>query len=256
MSILVAIASVTVAVTVGLLFYSVAQLSVAPGEVKIESSPPRVELTLPLFVSNRGPFPITDFSLSSRVQDEQGELLAEGATGPLDIPPGTQRREISHGLTIDLAKVKKEVLENLLLRDQKLWVDVQTSLAIQPFFKFSASPRIPLEWGAPVANLRYGNPQFAPHNRTHILLSIPLFFENNSPFLELDVSIMGEILNAEGVKAGVLNPKSIKVPARGRVSEDLQGSLRNEAITEKTLTLKLTFKTQFGEVAKEVLISA
>ncbi|MEM2613590.1 MAG: hypothetical protein QXO15_05095 [Nitrososphaerota archaeon] len=376
-SILAAMTTIVAAVMLGLLFYNVAQLSIAPGEVRFETSPSKVEIVVPFSISNQGQFPITSLYISSRVYDEYGEILAENTTGPLEIPPGTLRREVSHRLSIDLTKVKEEVLKDLLFKDQKLQVTAQISFSMQPFFKFLLLPEIPLEWGAPLANFSIGTPQllpynstdlkmkvpvyfknqnkfidihipisiavlnlttseeigsgfilikashvsefkgtaevflkldkiplptimfndaqlkfkvvfkgrmdffeakldrqitynwsapiknlslgelrFQPKNITHSTIIIPLSFEDSSPFLELSGVIKGEVLDDRGIKLGYINPQSITITPGSRFSKELQGSVSNEAVSKKSLTIRLIFSTQFGDFVKEVVVSA
>ena len=152
-------------------------------------------------------------------------------------------------------KLDKIPLPTIMFNDAQLKFKVVFKGRMD-FFEAKLDRQITYNWSAPIKNLSLGELRFQPKNITHSTIIIPLSFEDSSPFLELSGVIKGEVLDDRGIKLGYINPQSITITPGSRFSKELQGSVSNEAVSKKSLTIRLIFSTQFGDFVKEVVVSA
>ncbi|MFQ6011548.1 MAG: hypothetical protein ACE5KG_05195, partial [Nitrososphaerales archaeon] len=102
----------------------------------------------------------------------------------------------THRFTIDLANLSPESLDSLLYEDGTLGLDLDVSTGIAPFLETKLSAEGTMPWGAPLGNLRFGDTAVSNHNSTHVLVAVPLSFENRSPFVNIDGKVSATVFNA------------------------------------------------------------
>ncbi len=201
-NILVALSIVTAVVFLGWMAINLGQITLTPGDIRTEVTGSEANLVIPVKLTNGGQYAIRGLILDTSVKDSRGTLLLSGATGPLDIEPKSMDFAVTHKLNLNLASLKKEVVEDLVFKDQVLQIAIKAGLAMDPFFKLSASVQAPFEWGAPVSGLAIGEPKVAPHNQTHILAEVPVSFKNNSPYLPITADIAARVVDDRNVQQG------------------------------------------------------
>lgn len=207
---------------VGALVWNLAQaaFSLSIGQISTSVFGLTAIIEVPVTVSNPGPFTLTGIAVSVTVSDRSGVQLLEGSAGPLDVKPGStvQAKVI---LSFDVGKIPRETLERLMGSSEELLVQASLQGAAPPFLKLTGRLKSTLHWGAPVRNLQVGKPDFAPYNATHILVSVPVSFENDSPYISISGTGVMRVLDAKDreVGRGVLN---VDAPIKSR----FQGALK------------------------------
>lgn len=189
--------SLVAAVITGTVLYTVASTltNLERGEPSFEVAGSMIDLTIPITLVNEGFFAISSLSITTRTAAPDGSSLGEGTTGPISLAPG-ESTSILHKFTIDLSNMSPQTLNSLLYEDGTLALNLDVSTAIAPFIKTNLSAEGTLPWGAPLGNLRFGDSVFSNHNSTHVLVSVPLSFENRSPFVDIDAKVRATVFNA------------------------------------------------------------
>ena len=201
-NVLIALATIISFAVLGSLLLSVAQLKVSVGDVTVEAVDATVKVQIPATVVNGGYYSVSDVNLETTVKDQAGALLAKGSTGPVTIPAYASR-ELTHVLILDVKSLKEEELKRLLFNDQTLQVEAKASAELRPFIAVSATALTPFEWGAPMKDFKVGKATFKPYNKTHDLVSIPVSFRNNSPYVSVEAEVEAGLLDLQGRLKGV-----------------------------------------------------
>lgn len=87
--------------------------------------------------------------------------------------------------------------------------------------EFKLSRKVDVEWGAPLFNFTLSKPEFIKANSTHISMGSSIYFENHSPYLDIDTPLLISIYNKTSGK--VLSSETLKVvaPRASSYKEDI-----------------------------------
>ena len=243
---------VAVALTVTLL-YTAALISsnMMFGEPSFEVAGSKVDLEIPITLTNKGMFAISSFGLTIKTAALDGSSLGEGTSGPVSIAAG-QSTTILHKINIDFANLSPQTLNQMLTEDGSLSFGVDVSANIAPFIETDLSSAGTMPWGAPMKDLALGEPSVEGQvNQTHVTLSIPIGFRNNSPFLDFTGLVQIDLFDASG---GFVGSGSIPLNVQPNTNFDdmirVTVSIASISLTPFTAVLKI--QTTIGEVQKEI----
>jgi hypothetical protein len=137
-------------------------------------------LSFPISIVNTGFYNLAQFNISTLVLSANGSTLANGSTF---IPIVVHERtvNVTHDITLNLTDL---LLANsdMLFDDSELNAKVTVSMRAAEAIPILASSNISIPWGAPLYNLRIGNPEYSTYNATHSRVLVPLSFENHAFF--------------------------------------------------------------------------
>jgi hypothetical protein len=139
---------------------------------------------LPVTVSSRGPLPLSDIALQGYLTGVNNTPLLATSVGPMEIPVGSTTT-VNVNVTFDFSHLSDEMVQNLATANQ--------NLSLVATFRFSTSPLSSYEldsagvynWGAPLSNLRLGDPMLIALAPLAYNVSIPVYFQNNSTFFHV-----------------------------------------------------------------------
>lgn len=134
----------------------------------------------PIIVSNKGFYDIGLFNISTMVSDVNGSAIANAFSSIPVIATGSEVT-IKHNTTIDLSGFLQNHTQ-FLFEDAQLNVDETVSMQIAEMIPVQAKGNFTVPWGAPLYNLRIGNPTFEMYNMTHARVMVPVSFENHAVF--------------------------------------------------------------------------
>ncbi|MEK0326036.1 MAG: hypothetical protein QQN63_10070, partial [Nitrosopumilus sp.] len=222
------------------------------GELSFEFADNKADLSAPLTVVNEGFLDISSFSLNAKATLSDGSTLGETTIGPITIASG-QSISLTPTFTIDFSSLSPQALNSLLYEDGTIDLIGDVSISIASLIGLDASFKQPLPWGAPLGNLRFGDSVVTNHNSTHVLVSVPLSFENGSPYFDIDGIISATIFNATSntlVGSGQLN---VIAPSGTSFSSEIQTFLRLDSNTraslafqDKTLEFRVDLAIEFA----------
>jgi len=173
--------------------YSAFQLGVGFGEPSMSSLDGTFVASLPLNITNRGFYDISDLNITTLVKDSEGASISNSSTFVQLIPRGSNA-SLRHNITVSLSQLTTENLSYLLFNDSNFNVDISLKLNYAKAVPFRISTNFTMPWGAPLSNLTLGNIAVTPYNTTHVMIVIPVSFENHS-FFELNGTMRLEIVD-------------------------------------------------------------
>lgn len=161
-----------------------------------------VRIDIPLSLSNPGPMPISDVSLMLSVKDGSDTTILSGSGGPFTVSAG-RTEHLTFPLTLPLSDTSRPILSRLLTSSENLTVTATLLAYVPPLAKLTGRAFTDFPWGALVDNLQISTPSVAIYNSSHLLVTVPMSFENHSPFIDVDTVLEAEIINATtGLSAG------------------------------------------------------
>lgn len=175
-------------------------------------------LTIPVTVMSRGPLGLSNITVTVQLSDVNGTPLMQGAGGPMSAPA---RSTILFPVTMCLSGgLPSSVVQALMTTDQDLTLTSNARAVVPPLAIVTASITGNYSWGAPLENLRVGTPELSSYSDGYAILSVPVSFNNHSPFFNIsgmsNVSLSNSTNNDVG--SGVLD---INAPYETNYSGDL-----------------------------------
>jgi hypothetical protein len=173
--------------------YSVMNLGVNLGEVQMRPSIKGITFSLPFSIDNNGYYEIADLNLTTQVTDPNETLIDLTETFVQSIPRGTTVNS-THTMPIDLDSILSLDYLSLLFEDSEFNVEIFVGLNFARAVPVQLSTNATIPWGAPLANLSFGNSSVSPLNSTHAEVSMPFSFENHA-ILDLTGTLKLELYN-------------------------------------------------------------
>jgi hypothetical protein len=136
--------------------------------------------SLPITIANRGLYNIGHFNVTSTITDRDGVEITRGSTF---IPVIRKSEEIAtlHNMTLDIDRLLDRD-HSFLFNDTELMIHEAVGLTLAEVIPVQASASFTMPWGAPLYNLKLGEPAYSPVNLTHFLVTVPISFENRAFF--------------------------------------------------------------------------
>lgn len=226
--------------SISLLALSATQMKITLGTPKAEVTETAAKITIPIQISNQGFLAIKSLTLQTIILDTNSEKLAEGETGPLDIPTKSEV-EVPVSITLDFKAIKPETLRRLAFNDESFTIEIRGGLSLDPLLSLALSARTMLPWGAPISNLKVGEPTFTPRNVTHILVSVPVSFMNKSPYLAVSGQIVAKLYDEAGISQGT-GVLKVDAPKGNQYQRSLELLMRLPQDAQKLLFADKTLK--------------
>ena len=189
-----------------------------------------VKIDIPLSISNPGPLPISDVSLMLSVKDVSDTTIVSGSGGPFRVLAG-QTEHLAFPLILPLSDTPRAILSRLMTSSENLTVTATLQAYVAPLAKLTGRVSTDFPWGAPVDDLHISAPSVAIYNSSHLLVTVPVSFENHSPFVDVDTVLEAETINATGHSAGV-GSLDIQATRNSAFSQDLSLYLRTPSMSE------------------------
>lgn len=239
--------------SISLLALSATQMKITPGTPKAEVTETSAKITIPIQISNQGFLTIKSLTLQTTILDKNSEKLAEGKTGPLDVPTKSDV-EVPVSVTLDFKAITPEALRRLAFNDESFTIDIRGGLSLDPLLSLALSARTVLQWGAPLYDFKVGEPTFTPRNVTHILVSVPITFTNKSPYFAVSGRIVAKLYDEADISQGtgllkVDAPKGSQYQRSLELLMRLPQDLQKLLFTDETLRYRVELQMFMGETA-------
>jgi hypothetical protein len=139
------------------------------------------------------------FSLRTRIRDKNGHTITRGTT---NIPIIKKGEEVTatHNMTIDINDLLQRD-ENYLFNDTEMRIYETGSIGIANIIPVQASTNFTMPWGAPLYNFALGASQYLSFNYTHVMVVVPISFENHA-FFDVAGTVKIEMCNSTDVLVG------------------------------------------------------
>jgi len=172
--------------------YSATFIRLNFGELTTDITEEAFTIIMPIILDNDGYYNIAHFNITTLITDNQNNHISQATTYIPNIPPQNQAT-VNHNISISLNQIIAN--EEYLFNDTNFTLHgiVQLKYANLIPFTFSGNNTIP--WGAPLYNFTTDIPQYTPYNATHVTATVPISFQNHSPYFNLAGTIRIEIYN-------------------------------------------------------------
>lgn len=200
-----------------------------------------VSVSMPVsFTNNNSYVSINGVSTVKVVSDQSGAQVGSGST-EVSAPPGSSF-ETNMQFPLELPANS----ENLLFNDTTLSYTAQVS-----FFEssgtmlFDVSQPVSIDWRAPLSNLTLGAPQFEAYNSTHVMILVPVSFQNTNDYVDISTTLDAGIFNATSGALLGTGKLSVNVPPDSSFSSNFvtyipldKLSMNSLLFNDSTLNLK------------------
>lgn len=235
-----------------LLIWSAIQIpAISIGQPIQQTSNGSLSYDLPVTVTSRSPLGLSELTANGSAGDGQSNTFLRGTAGPVSIAAGSNTT-VHIYIILNLSGIPPEVIKSLATTDSNLTVNVDLEAAAYPFLNVRATASGAFSWGAPLKDLSFGKVTVEPYNATHSTIKATLTFWDNSNFLKVSGEISGSIMDNAGHKVGEIEPIALDVAPGTGYSGSLNGYVANDALGNPSITIRLTFSTQFGDINEEV----
>lgn len=228
--------------------YSASLIRVNIGEPATSLTEESLTISLPVNFDNKGFYTITDFNFTTLIMDVREYCISKATTVQAEIPSKNQMT-ILHNISLNIFETLNNT--NYLLNDSELtlWSSIRVTYANVIPFAFASNTSIP--WGAPLSNLTIGAPQYEIYNTTHLKLTVPVYFENHSPYFGINGSLRIELLDNMDQRLEEIR-LPLNVATNQQYDELIETVMRMEAVY-RVRQLKFWFETSsfnYGPVVK------
>jgi hypothetical protein len=176
--------------------YSVRDVSFSMGEPQSTLTQDNVMiLSLPFTVANKGFYNIGFLSVSTEISDEEGYLIASNSTMMPVVRVGEQATLV-HNVALNVTDFLWRN-QNYLFDDALFLVNMSLGMRIAEVIPVQVSTNVSMPWGAPFYNFSLGMPEPVSFNSTHLLVTVPLSFENHA-FFDVASALRVQIYNVHG----------------------------------------------------------
>lgn len=195
---------IVIIVTMG---YSATQINVSLDEPTTAVTAQDVMISLPINIRNMGFYDLTQFNLTTRITDQNGDTLANDTSLTSTIPRGTSTTDV-HTIKLNITRILT-AHRDLLTND--------TTFTTYQSVAFNYADAIPLDiranqtmpWGAPLNHLTVKRVTPERFNATHTAAKVELYFENHNQFMPVAGTVGVEVYdnhqNLEGTGRTSLN---------------------------------------------------
>lgn len=213
--------------------------SISVGDPSVSSSGPVIELSVPVSISNPGPFALSGIRVSGEVRDAGGDLIVAVSSQPFSVPAGEVGAQRRVELRIDLSEIPQGRLQALLSQANNLTLLASLGANIDPFLSVSVQASGVVPWEPPLKGFELGEPAVLGYNSSHILASMPVRFENPS---EIGVEGAIEVLFVDAETGSEMGSGYLEIgaPPRSVFEGELPMAFR---LPENTTALLLEART-------------
>lgn len=176
-------------------------------------------VSIPLFINNTGFYDLSELNITANVMDYNGSLVGRSSTF-VPLIPRNSNIKMTHNASMSLDDIISKT-QIYLLNDSVFNVDSSVKLIFAHAIPFQASMNKTIPWGAPLYNFSIGDISYVYHNLTHQVVTIPLSFENHSPYFGVDGTMQFEMLNSRGETVGS-ETSSMDVPQHSGYSSQAE----------------------------------
>ena len=168
-------------------------------------------LSTPIRINNTGFTDIEQLNLTTQVFDPNHMELSNSCSIVPTIPQHGSV-VITHNITLNIEKIVQNDSQ-FLFKDANLTVTLYGGLNLAGLLPATISANMSLPWGAPLYNFSLGVPWVSLFNSTHILVTLPVSFENHAMFnvdgnLKLEAFDSNNVLQFEGQKDLSVSPNN------------------------------------------------
>jgi len=140
--------------------------------------------TLPVTVSSRGPLPLSDITVRGYLTCVNNTPLLATSVGPMEVPVGSTTT-VNVNVTFDFSHLSDEMVQNLATANQNLSLVATFRFSTSPLSSYELDATGEYNWGAPISNLRFGDPMISDIGPLAYNVSVPIYFQNNSTFFHV-----------------------------------------------------------------------
>jgi hypothetical protein len=176
--------------------YSAMNVRMSFGEPQLSSSGEFLIISIPLFINNTGFYDLSELNITVLILD-YNESLVSASTTFVPLIPRDSNVETTHNVSMSLDDIISKA-EIYLFNDTIFNLDMSMKLNFARVVPFRVSMNKTMPWGAPLYNFSIGQPSYDDYNGTHQRVTIPLSFENHSPYFGVDGTMRIEMCNASG----------------------------------------------------------
>jgi len=176
-------------------------------------------VSIPLLINNTGFYDLSELNITANVMDYNGSLVGRSSTF-VPLIPRNSNIKTTHNASMSLDDIISKT-QIYLLNDSVFNVDSSVKLIFAHAIPFQASMNKTIPWGAPLYNFSIGDISYVYHNLTHQVVTIPLSFENHSPYFGVDGTMQFEMLNSRGETVGS-ETSSMDVPPHSGYSSQVE----------------------------------
>jgi hypothetical protein len=138
-----------------------------------------IVFSLPMTIANNGFYNIGNFNVTTEISEE--DFAIANATTFIPVIEKGNTVTITHNMTINSASLL-ENNQNCLFNDTELKIYAVVSMRIAEMIPVQASTNISMPFGAPLHNFTIGKPEYSHFNLTHVMVVLPINFENHAFF--------------------------------------------------------------------------
>lgn len=188
--------------------YSATLVRVDLGEPIVVFAGEEAILTLPIAIDNMGYYTLADLNVTAVISDFDANQISKSTTFAGDVRP-QENITIFHNTSVRPDQIV--TLSSYLINDLDLILQGQVNLNYANLIPFGFQVNKTVPWGAPLHNFTVGAPERFSYNDTHHRISVPVSFQNHSPYLSVSGALSVEIQNSrsESIKRDSV---SIDVP--------------------------------------------
>lgn len=188
--------------------YSATLVRVELGEPVVAFAGEEAILTLPIAIDNMGYYTLADLNVIAVISDFDANQISKSTTFAGDVHP-QENIIIFHNTSVSPNQIVAQ--GSYLINDLDLTLQGQVNLNYANLIPFGFQVNKTVPWGAPLHNFTVGAPERLSYNDTHHRISVPVSFQNHSPYFSVSGAISVEIRNnrSESVER---NSVSIDVP--------------------------------------------
>jgi hypothetical protein len=189
------------------------------GEPQLSTSSESLVISIPLLINNSGFYDLSELNITVSVRDYNGSLMLTSTTYVPSIPKDSNI-ETMHNISMSLNDTISKA-EIYLFNDTIFNLDMSMKLNFARVVPFQVSMNKTIPWGAPLYNFSVGQISYDYYNTTHQRVTVPLSFENHSPYFGVDGTMRIEMCNASG---GVIasGTSSLDVPSHSKYEGQIE----------------------------------
>jgi len=172
--------------------YSATLIRVNFGELTITSTKEDFTVTLPIILDNKGYYNIADLNITTLIADYENRQISKTTTYIAQILP-QNNANIFHNVNLNLNEIMTRT--DYLFCDSNFTIYGSINLNYANLIPFGFETNTTIPWGAPLFNFTTGMPEYSVYNTTHLIVNMPINFQNHSPYFGVTGTIQIEIFN-------------------------------------------------------------
>jgi len=192
--------------------YSALNFRMDFGEPQATFSDGVIVMSFPLLIDNHGYYPVSDLNLTTRLIDNEGNLVSTSTTF-LPLIAYSSNLEKSHNISLSLSNLN---LTYFLFQDSNFEADLSIAMKFARAVSLQVATDMIIPWGAPLYNFSVGEMTY--RNGTGV---VPVSFENHSSFLNVTGAIRFEIYNNRDEPIGS-GEKFVDVPSHSGYGDQIE----------------------------------